>query len=219
MKFVMYLSIFVVSLFAFAQVPPVPDASGLQSSRKAPVFPLVVLQPTPFEFRGIRIGDEIKEAERNFISWKISSLSSKPGLCSSDGIERIETCTNVLNTGEYVNMTMLDKRVAQIYVSTDSRTEGNTYDNYLLTITCLGWQRTTAARTTSKLGQTAMILVKRFRDKDSAGRKTANTLKPARSNAQSRSVASPWMWKLTNWKSCTNSDPFAIPEYVIAFGA
>jgi hypothetical protein len=132
MKFVMYLSIFVVSLFAFAQVSAVPDASGLQSSRKAPVFPLAVLQPTPFEFRGIRIGDEIKEAERNFISWKISSLSSKPGLCSSDGIERIETCTNVLNTGEYVNMTMLDKRVAQIYVSTDSRTEGNTYDSYLL---------------------------------------------------------------------------------------
>jgi hypothetical protein len=119
MKFVMYLSIFVVSLFASAQVPAVPDASGLQSSRKAPAFPLAVLQPTPFEFRGIRIGDEIKEAERNFISWKMSSLSSKPGLCSSDGIERIETCTNVLNTGEYVNMTMLDKRVAQIYVSTD----------------------------------------------------------------------------------------------------
>jgi hypothetical protein len=134
MKVVMYLSIFVVSLFAFAQVSPVPDASGLQSSRKAPVFPLAVLQPTPFEFRGIRIGDEIKEAERNFISWKISSLSSKPGLCSSDGIERIETCTNVLNTGEYVNMTMLDKRVAQIYVSTDSRTEGNTYDSYLLAL-------------------------------------------------------------------------------------
>jgi hypothetical protein len=134
MKFVMYLSIFVVSLFAFAQVPAVPDASGLQSSRKAPAFPLAVLQPTPFEFRGIRIGDEIKEAERKFISWKISSLSSKPGLCSSDGIKRIETCTNVLNTGEYVNMTMLDRRVAQIYVPTDSRTEGNTYDSYLLAL-------------------------------------------------------------------------------------
>jgi hypothetical protein len=134
MKYVMYLSIFVVSLFAFAQVPAVPDASGLQSSRKAPAFPLAVLQPTPFEFRGIRIGDEIKEAERKFLSWKIPSLSSKPGLCSSDGIERIETCTNVLNTGEYVNMTMLDQRVAQIYVSTDSRTEGNTYDSYLLAL-------------------------------------------------------------------------------------
>jgi hypothetical protein len=128
----MCLSIIVVSLFAFAQVPGVPDASGLQSSRKAPAYPLAVLQPAPFEFRGIRIGDEIKEAERKFLSWKIPSLYSKPGLCSSDGIKRIETCTNVLNTGEYVNMTMLDKRVAQIYVSMDSRTEGNTYDSYLL---------------------------------------------------------------------------------------
>jgi hypothetical protein len=131
MKYVVYL-IIVVSLFAFAQVPGVPDASGLQSSRKAPAYPLAVLQPAPFEFRGIRIGDEIKEAERKFLSWKIPSLSSKPGLCSSDGIKRIETCTNVLNTGEYVNMTMLDRRVAQIYVSTDNRTQGNSYDRYLV---------------------------------------------------------------------------------------
>jgi hypothetical protein len=49
----MYLSFIVVSLFAFAQVPAVPDASGLQPSRKAPAFPLAVLQPSPFEFRGI----------------------------------------------------------------------------------------------------------------------------------------------------------------------
>jgi hypothetical protein len=132
MKYVMYLSIFVVSLFAFAQVPAVPDASGLQSSRKAPAFPLAVLQPSPFEFRGIRIGDEINEAERKFLSWKIPSLSSKPGLCSSDGIKRIETCTDVLSTGEYVNMTMLDKKVAQIFVSTDRRTQGNTYDRYVI---------------------------------------------------------------------------------------
>jgi hypothetical protein len=31
-------------------------------------------------------------------------------------------------------MTILDQRVAQIYVSTDSRTEGNTYDGYMLTL-------------------------------------------------------------------------------------
>jgi hypothetical protein len=124
--------IIVVSLFAFAQVPAVPDASGLVSGRKAPPSPVAVLQPAPFEFRGIRIGDEIKEAERRFLSWKIPSLSSKPGLCGSDGINRIETCTDVLDTGEYVNMTMLDQRVAQIYVSTDSRTQGNTYNSYVL---------------------------------------------------------------------------------------
>ena len=132
MKYVMCLSIIVVSMLTFAQDPAVPDASGLPPSRRGPASPLAVLQPTPLEFRGIRIGDEIKEAERKFLSWKIPSLSSKPGMCSSDGIKRIETCTDVLNTGEYVNMTMLDKKVAQIYVSTDNRTQGNTYDKYLI---------------------------------------------------------------------------------------
>jgi hypothetical protein len=34
------------------------------SGRKTPAFPVAVLQPAPFEFRGIRIGDEIKEAEQ-----------------------------------------------------------------------------------------------------------------------------------------------------------
>lgn len=29
-------------------------------------------------------------------------------------------------------MTMLDQKVAQIYVSTDSRTQGNTYNSYVL---------------------------------------------------------------------------------------
>ena len=134
MKSVMCVLIIAVSLFAFAQVPAVPDASGLGSGRKAPAFPVVVLQPALFEFRGIRIGDERKEAERKFLAWKIPSLSSKPGLCSSDGIARIETCTDVLDTGEYVNMTMLDQRVAQIYVSTDSRTQGNTYNSYVLAL-------------------------------------------------------------------------------------
>ena len=86
----------------------------------------------PYEFRGIRIGDQMKKAKQKFLSWKIPSLPFKPGLCGSDGIYRMETCTDVLETGQYVNMTILDQRVAQIYVSTDSRTEGNTYDGYVL---------------------------------------------------------------------------------------
>ena len=106
MKPVMCLLIIVVSLFAFAQVSAVPNASGLVAGRKALTFAVAVLQPAPFEFRGIRIGDEIKEAERRFLSWKIPSLSSKPGLCGSDGMNRIETCTDVLDSGEYVNMAL-----------------------------------------------------------------------------------------------------------------
>lgn len=132
MKSVMCFLIIVLWPFAFAQVPAVPDVSGLVSGRKALALPVAVLQPAPFEFRGIRIGDGIKEAERKFLSWKKPSRSSNPGLCGSDGINRIETCTDVLDTGEYVNMTMLDRRVAQIYVSTDSRTHGNTYNSYVL---------------------------------------------------------------------------------------
>jgi hypothetical protein len=132
MKSVMCFLIIVVWPFAFAQVPAVPDLSGLVSGRKALALPVAVSQPAPFEFRGIRIGDGIKEAERKFLSWKKPSRSSNPGLCGSDGINRIETCTDVLDTGEYVNMTMLDRRVAQIYVSTDSRTHGNTYISYVL---------------------------------------------------------------------------------------
>ena len=125
-----------LSLTVFAQIPAAPDASGFPLDRKASDFPLMAsppaLIPRPaFEFRGIRIGDGMKEAERQFLAWKVPSLSSKPGLCGSDGINRIETCTDVLDTGEYVNMTMLDHRVAQIYVSTDPRTQGNTYDGYV----------------------------------------------------------------------------------------
>src|SRR5579864_1921283 len=89
MKSVMCFLTIVVSLFVFAQLPAVSDVSGLVSGRKAPAFPVAVLQPAPFEFRGIRIGDEIKEAERRLLSWKLPSLSSKPGLCGSDGINRI----------------------------------------------------------------------------------------------------------------------------------
>jgi hypothetical protein len=33
-----------------------------------------------------------------------------------------------------VNITILDQRVAQIYVSTDSRTQGNTYNSYVLAL-------------------------------------------------------------------------------------
>jgi hypothetical protein len=50
-------------------------------------------------------------------------------------------------------MTMLDQKVAQIYVSTDSRTQGNTYNSCVLALA-----RSTAARTNWRLGQTAMVL-------------------------------------------------------------
>jgi hypothetical protein len=128
-----------LSLSVFAQTPAAPDASGFPLGRKAPDFRLTAPPPAPtprpvFEFRGIRIGDEMKEAERKFLALKVASLSSRPGLCSSDGINRIETCTDVLDTGEYVNMTMLDRRVAQIYVSADRRTQGNTYNSYVLAL-------------------------------------------------------------------------------------
>lgn len=116
-----------LSLSVFAQIPAAPDAYGFPSGRNALPRPV-------FEFRGIRIGDEMKEAERKFLALKVSSLSSKPGLCGSDGIKRIETCTDVLDTGEYVNMTMLDRRVAQIYVSSDRRTKGNSYNSYVLAL-------------------------------------------------------------------------------------
>ena len=103
------------------------------TTRSAPLLESGALPPSgPYEFRGIRIGDRMKEAKQKFLSWKIPSLPFKPGLCGSDGIYRMETCTDVLETGQYVNMTILDQKVAQIYVSTDSRTGGNTYDGYVL---------------------------------------------------------------------------------------
>ena len=46
----------------------------------------------------------------------------------------LRLATDVLDTGEYVSMTMLDHRVAQIYVSTDRRTRGNTYNSYVLAL-------------------------------------------------------------------------------------
>src|ERR1051325_10964728 len=109
-----------LSLTVFAQIVAEPDASVFPSSRKAADSSLAVLQPAlvpqpVFEFRGIRIGEEMKEAERTFLSLKVPSPSSNPGFCGSDGVNRIETCIDVLETGEYVNMTMLDRRVAQIY--------------------------------------------------------------------------------------------------------
>ena len=128
-----------LSLSSFAQLPAAPDTSGIPLGRKAPDFPLTALPPAlipqpAFEFRGIRIGDEIKEAQRKFLALNVPSLSPRPGLCGSDGTSRIETCTDVLDTGEYVNMTMLDHRVAQIYLSTDRRAQGNTYNSYVLAL-------------------------------------------------------------------------------------
>jgi hypothetical protein len=103
------------------------------TTRSVPLLESRGLPPSaPYEFRGIRIGDPMKEAKQKFLSWKIPSPPFKPGLCGSDGIYRMETCTDVLETGQYVNMTILDQKVAQIYVSTDSRTGGNTYDGYVL---------------------------------------------------------------------------------------
>jgi hypothetical protein len=125
-----------LSLSVFAQMVAQPDASISPWGRTAADFSLMVSQPAGprpvFEFRGIRIGEEMKEAKRTFLSSKLPSLSSNPGLCGSDGIHRIETCIDVLDTGEYVNVTMLDRRVAQIYVSTDRRTTGNTYKSYVI---------------------------------------------------------------------------------------
>ena len=105
------------------------------TTRSVPLLESGALPPfVAYEFRGIRIGDEMKKAKRVFLSWKVPSRPFKPGLCGSDGIYRMETCTDVLENGQYVNMTILDQKVAQIYVSTDSRTEGNTYDGYMLTL-------------------------------------------------------------------------------------
>src|SRR6201981_1681992 len=120
------------------QVLPLTQAQVAQlplTTRSVPLLEAGALPPSvPYEFRGIRIGDPMKEAKQKFLSWKMSSLPFKPGLCGSDGIYRIETCTDVLETGQYVNMTILDHRVAQIYVSTDSGTGGDTYDSYMLTL-------------------------------------------------------------------------------------
>jgi hypothetical protein len=118
------------------QVLPLTQAQVAQlplTTRSVPLLESRALPPSaPYEFRGIRIGDPMKEAKQMFLSWKIPSFPFKPGLCGSDGIYRMETCTDVLETGQYVNMTILDQKVAQIYVSTDSRTAGNTYDSYVL---------------------------------------------------------------------------------------
>jgi hypothetical protein len=133
MKSVVRVLIMVVSLFAFAQVPAVPDTSGLVSARKAPAFPVAVCNPLPSSFAGFGSVMKSRKPNDGFLPGKYP-LSSKPGLCGSDGIKRIETCTDVLDTGEYVNMTMLDRRVAQIYMSTDSRTQGNTYNSYVLAL-------------------------------------------------------------------------------------
>src|SRR5246127_881721 len=117
------------------QILPLTQAQVAQlplTTRSVPLLEAGALPPSvPYEFRGIRIGDPMKKAKQKFLSWKIPSLPFKPGLCGSDGIYRMETCTDVLETGQYVSMTILDQKVAEIYVSTDSRTGGNTYDGYM----------------------------------------------------------------------------------------
>jgi hypothetical protein len=123
---------------SITQILPLTQAQVAQlplTTRSVPLLEAGALPPSvPYEFRGIRIGDPMKEAKQKFLSWKIPSLPFKPGLCGSDGIYRMETCTDVLETGQYVNMTILDRRVAQLYVSTDSRTGGDSYDRYVLTL-------------------------------------------------------------------------------------
>ncbi len=120
------------------QILPLTQAQVAQlpiTTRLVPLLEARALPPSvPYEFRGIRIGDPMKVAKPKFLSWKVPSLPFKPGLCGSDGIYRMETCTDVLETGQYVNMTILDRRVAQIYVPTDSRTGGHSYDGYMLTL-------------------------------------------------------------------------------------
>jgi len=133
MKYVMLF--FVLSVSVLAQVSAVPDSYGLRLGQKTLELSLSVLPPSPFEFRGIRIGDEMKEAERKFLAWRMPSLYSRSGLCGSDGIARMESCTNVLDTGEYVSLTMLDGKVAKIYISTDNRGVGNTYNSYVFAMT------------------------------------------------------------------------------------
>src|SRR6266436_6166644 len=46
-----------------------------------------------------------------------------------------QLATDVLDTGESVNVTMLDRRVGQIYVSPDRRAQGNTYSTYVMALT------------------------------------------------------------------------------------
>jgi hypothetical protein len=120
-----------------AQIPAPPDAFGLSLTRKAPPFPVALplaIPRPPFEFHGIRIGDQLKDAEGKFLALKKPSRYSTPGLCGFGEIDRIETCTDVLDTGEYVNVTMLDGKVAQIYVSQNPRIEGDIYQNYVLVL-------------------------------------------------------------------------------------
>jgi hypothetical protein len=57
-----------LSLSVFAQISAAPDASGLPLRRKT--FPPALITRPVFEFRGIRIGDEMKGAERKFLALK-----------------------------------------------------------------------------------------------------------------------------------------------------
>jgi hypothetical protein len=83
-----------LSVPVFAQIVAEPDASVFPSGRNAADFSLAVSQPAlvprpVFEFRGIRIGDEMKEAERTFLFLRIpacvvpmASIGSKPASMS-----------------------------------------------------------------------------------------------------------------------------------------
>src|SRR4249919_2484918 len=76
------------------QILPLTRAEVAQlplTTRSVPRIESVALPPSvPYEFRGIRIGDQMKGAKQKFLSWKIPSLPFKPGLCGSDGIYRME---------------------------------------------------------------------------------------------------------------------------------
>jgi len=121
------------------------------STRSVPRLESGALPPSaPYEFRGIRIGDHMKGARQKFLSWKIPSLPFKPGLCGSDGIYRMETCTDVLETGQYVNMTILDQKWHRsMFPRTVAQGETRT------TATCLPWRRSTAGRTALTSGKAA----------------------------------------------------------------
>ena len=67
--------ILALSLTVFAQIPFSRDASGFPLDRKASppqiaAPPDALIPHLPFEFRGIRIGDEMKGAERKFLAFK-----------------------------------------------------------------------------------------------------------------------------------------------------
>ena len=98
-------------------------------------------------------------------------------------------------------MTILDQKVAQIYVSTDSRTGGNTYDGYMLTLA-----EKYGRPDSVDISKTAAVLQMSCREKGSAGPEADNTSKPAGTNTHSPSGANHSMWKSTDWRRHRNSE-------------